>query len=71
MADPCFIKKDSNPMACGVHDVSLVEHLSSEELGTAGLGAFTFFVCPVSGAVVRETPVRSKGAGKPPDSRSL
>jgi hypothetical protein len=70
MAEPCFIKKDSNPPVCGVHNVPLVEHRSSEELGTAGLGAFTFFVCPVSGAVVRETPAGSKGA-RPPDSSPL
>lgn len=71
MAEPCFIKKNSIPHVCGVHNVPLVQHQSSEEPGTAGLGAFTFFVCPVSGTVVRDTPAGSKGAAQPPDSQAL
>lgn len=71
MAEPCFIKQDSNAKVCGVHKVPLVQHQSSEEPGTAGLGTFIFFVCPVSGAVVRETPARSKGVDQPPDSRPI
>jgi hypothetical protein len=71
MAEPCFIKRDSNQRVCGVHDVPLDEHRSSEDLGTAGLGTFTFFVCPVSGSVARDTPVHSKVRVPPPDSRPL
>jgi hypothetical protein len=59
MAEPCFIKKNSNPHACGVHNVPLVRHQTSDHLDTSGLGAFTFLVCPVSGSVVRETPAQS------------
>jgi hypothetical protein len=59
MAEPCFIKKNSNPNQCGVHNVPLVQRQSSEESGMAGLGTFTFSVCPVSGTVVRDTPKSS------------
>jgi hypothetical protein len=59
MADPCFTKKDSKPPVCGVHNVPLVQRRTSEDSGTSGLGTFTFLVCPVSGAVVRDTPTRS------------
>ena len=59
MADPCFTKKDSEPPACGVHSVPLVKRQTSDHSDTSGLGSFTFFVCPVSGAVVRDTPAHS------------
>jgi hypothetical protein len=59
MADPCFTKKDSNPPACGVHNVPLVPRQTSDHSDTSGLGTFTYLVCPVSGAVVRDTPTRS------------
>jgi len=55
MAEPCFKKKDSNPPVCGVHNVPLEEHQSSEALITSKLGDFTFLVCPVSGAVVNDS----------------
>jgi hypothetical protein len=59
MAEPCFMKRDSKPPACGVHNVPLVQRRTSEEPGAAGLGTFIFLVCPVSGAVVRDTPTKS------------
>jgi hypothetical protein len=59
MAEPCFTKKDSKKTVCGVHKVPLVKHQTSDHSDTSGLGTFTFFVCPVSGAVVRDTPTRS------------
>jgi hypothetical protein len=53
MEHPCFHKKDSDPPACGVHNVPLERHHSSEPLATSGIGSsFDFFVCPVSGIVV-------------------
>jgi hypothetical protein len=30
-AEPCFKLKDSNPLVCGVHNVPLIEHQSSED----------------------------------------
>jgi hypothetical protein len=56
----CFTKKGSNPPVCGVHNVPLVEHLSTDDSITSGLGDFVFFVCPISGQVVgdSETPSR-------------
>jgi hypothetical protein len=47
-----FKKKGSNPPVCSVHDVPLVEHRSSDDSATSGLGDFVFFVCPVSGQVI-------------------
>jgi len=59
MAEPCFTKKDSKPPECGIHKVPLVQRSTSEDSGAAGLGTFTFLVCPVSNAVVRDTPTKS------------
>jgi hypothetical protein len=55
MAEPCFKKKVSNGLVCGVHNVPLTQQKSSDFLETSGLGSFTFFICPVSGDVVRDT----------------
>ena len=59
MAEPCYMKKDTNPPICGVHNVPLVQRPSSDDLPTSGFGNFTFLVCPVSGEVVRETATHS------------
>jgi hypothetical protein len=40
---------------CGVHNVPLMEHQSSEVPVLSKLGDFAFFVCPVSGYVVRDS----------------
>jgi hypothetical protein len=50
----CFIKKNSNPPACGVHDVRLKQHQSSEDFSTLKFGDFPFLMCPVSGQVIDE-----------------
>jgi hypothetical protein len=55
MAEPCFKKKDSDPPVCGVHDVLLLEHHSSEDSVLSKFGDFVFHVCPVSGYVVRDS----------------
>jgi hypothetical protein len=56
MARPCFKIKDSNPPVCGVHNVPLMQRQSSEDSVLSKLGDFAFFVCPVSGYVVRDSP---------------
>ncbi len=53
-AEHCFKKIGSIPPVCGLHKVPLVQHQSSEVMATSGLRAFTFFVCPVSGAVLND-----------------
>ena len=54
MAEPCFKMKNSNPPVCGVHNVPLMERQSSEDSVLSKFGDFAFFVCPVSGYVVRD-----------------
>jgi hypothetical protein len=60
MGPVCFVKETSNPLRCGVHNVALVQHHSSEESRTAFFGAFTFYVCPISKAVVSDPPTTKK-----------
>ena len=55
MAEPCFNLKNSNPPACGVHNVPLIEQQSSENPKVSMFGDFTFFVCPVRGYVVNNS----------------
>ena len=52
MATQCFRKKDSDPCACGVHNVGLVQRQSRGHLASSMFGDFVFLVCPVSGQVV-------------------
>jgi hypothetical protein len=52
MPPRCFRKKDTNPPLCGVHNVQLGQHRSSEHSAATKLGDFEFLVCPVSGQVV-------------------
>jgi len=54
MAKPCYLKKGSNPPVCGVHNVPLEPHESSEDMDTQRFGEFAFLKCPVSGAVVND-----------------
>ena len=60
MGPACFAIENSNPPRCGVHDVLLVQHHSSEDSRTEFFGAFTFYVCPVSKAVVSDPPSTKK-----------
>jgi hypothetical protein len=57
MAEQCFISDGSNPPMCGVHHVRLVMTRTSEA-GVAGIGDFSFYVCPVSGKAVDVAPKR-------------
>ena len=54
MGEPCFKKKDSNPPACGVHNVPLVQTQLPREMIASGYKEFTFLVCPVSGTVLSD-----------------
>ncbi len=54
MAKPCFMKKDSNPPICGVHNVPLVKKQLPNEMVAAGYKGFTYLVCPVTGAVLND-----------------
>ena len=54
MAEPCFIKKDSNPHECGVHNVRLLERQSPGDLATSRYGDFTYLMCPKSGQVLND-----------------
>jgi hypothetical protein len=52
MAEPCFIKKDSTPPVCGVHNAPLIRKLLPNELISVGFKNITFLACPVSGLAV-------------------
>ena len=54
MEKQCFWKKGSDPPVCGVHNTRLVQEQLPDELIAEGLKGFTFFVCPLSGAVVND-----------------
>jgi hypothetical protein len=54
MTRACFKKKGSNPPMCGVHNVPLIQQRSFDDSASAGIGDFTFLVCPVSSAVVND-----------------
>jgi hypothetical protein len=59
MEEPCFIKKKSAPPECGVHNVPLVPHQSTDYLGSAKFGDFNFLVCPKSGKVINDPAAQS------------
>jgi len=63
MAEPCFNKKDSEPPVCGVHNVLLIKSQSSEDSVISKFGDFVFYVCPVSGYVVSDTPPQKESSG--------
>ena len=54
MVEPCFIKKDSIPPVCAVHNARLIRKQLPDELIASGYKGFTFLVCPVSGAVLND-----------------
>jgi len=60
MAEQCFLSEGSNPPTCGVHRVRLIVTRTSEA-GVAGIGDFSFYVCPVSGRAIDEAHKRKAG----------
>lgn len=52
MPEPCFIKTDSVPPVCGIHDVRLIKKLIPDELIASPQKEITYLVCPVSRSVV-------------------
>jgi hypothetical protein len=55
MGPGCFRKKESNPPACGLHDVEFEHRVISIDENAPGLGRVTCLVCPVSDSVVEDT----------------
>ena len=61
MALQCFrIENSPTHPVCGVHNVPLIEHQSSEYSVLSKFGDFPFFVCPVSGYVVLDSPPQKR-----------
>ena len=54
MPDPCFIKRDSAPPICGIHDVPLINKLLPDELIASLQKEITYLVCPVSRSVIND-----------------
>jgi hypothetical protein len=54
MAEPCFVKKGSDPPVCGVHDVQLTKRLIPIELITPEQKQITYLVCPVARTVLND-----------------
>jgi hypothetical protein len=54
MGPRCFRKKESNPPACGLHNVALEQKVIAIDENAPHLGRVTCFVCPVSDAVVED-----------------
>jgi len=49
-----FMKRNSQPPICGIHNVALVERKMPVDLLAQHLGYVTVYVCPESGQVVTE-----------------
>ncbi len=64
MAEPCFIKKKSDPPVCGLHNVRLIQRQLPNEQIAPGYKGFTFLACPVSGAALNDERERQKGSEK-------
>jgi hypothetical protein len=58
MAEPCFIRKNSAPPVCGVHNVLLKQKQLPDEMIASGYKGFTFLVCPASGQVLNDETTR-------------
>lgn len=56
MGPRCFVKENSIPPLCGVHNVPLKLHQSSEDSRIEYFGNFTFYMCPVSHDIVSDPP---------------
>jgi hypothetical protein len=52
MEDPCFIKKDSEPPACGVHHIAVEEGSIPIDPNAPHRGHITCLRCPVTKAIV-------------------
>jgi hypothetical protein len=50
----CFMKANSQPPLCGIHNVVLVERELPIDPHATHLGHITGYICPVSGQLVRE-----------------
>jgi hypothetical protein len=57
MAPRCFRKKESNPPACGLHNVTLEHRVIAIDENVPLLGRVICFVCPVSGSVLGDAEV--------------
>lgn len=55
MGPGCFRKKESNPPACGLHNVALEQTVIAIDENAPYLGRVNCFVCPVSNSVVEDT----------------
>ena len=64
MTQPCFSKKDSSPLACGVHNVPLVQKQLPNEMVGAGYRRFTYLVCPATGTVLDDQTNKPLGEGR-------
>jgi hypothetical protein len=59
MEPPCFKKKDSDPPACGLHNVPLVKKQLPAGTLAPGYESFAFLACPVSSQVINDEAPRS------------
>ena len=55
MGPQCFREKDSNPSACGVHNVALVQSTIPIDENAPYLGQVTCWICPVGGTVLQDS----------------
>lgn len=55
MGPGCFRKKESNPPACGLHNVEFEQRVIAIDENAPYLGRVPCFVCPVSNSVVEDT----------------
>jgi hypothetical protein len=57
VAELCFIREDSNPAVCGVHNVMIVSEMVPIDVNNARrLGKVLCQLCPVSRVVVDDAP---------------
>jgi hypothetical protein len=54
MGPQCFLKKDSNPPLCGVHNLPVTRESIPIDPDVPDLGRITCFVCPVSRKVLSD-----------------
>jgi hypothetical protein len=50
----CFLKRNSQPLVCGIHNVALVESKLPIDPLAPDLGYVTVRICPESGQVVAD-----------------
>jgi hypothetical protein len=54
MGPRCYRKTESNPPACGLHNVLLVKTVISIDQNAPHLGRVACYVCPASETVVQD-----------------